>query len=351
MSKRENHWYLVGTILDRIGKARRPRAWSIAVSIVLTVALLAAVWSGALDPFLRGADAPGFLPIVVGLFAVAALTGGVLFGLVKRSAMRTAYLGALQSPRAEPLIAVLERSARLTRTLPDGDALVAQSKALAYALYGRGADAASALAEVDWSAKAPMIRAIGLSAEAVTEALCRRNAQRALELARQARAMSSVSAKLPGAAQTARYHATCVGLAEALLDVELNSTHRALEEAAADPRFPPLQLIASFALAIGAERSGDSDRSGQLHAFLLQTAPHCAPLHASAGTASGPAAGDTATWPAAGPVSSAAGPAPGRPQEEAGRRKLLTRAGIKVGLWALLLLAYAASRWFYSAHR
>jgi hypothetical protein len=161
--------------------------------------------------------------------------------------------------------------------------------------------------------------------------------------------MASVSARLPGAAQTERYHGTCVGLPEAILGLESPATRTALEASAADARYPPLQLIASFALALSLERSGDAERAERLRAFLRRTAPHCAPLHATAEALS--AGGSAPRVERAGPsepASSIVDAATERPQETATRRKLRVGVGLLVGGWALLLLAFAVLRWLFA---
>lgn len=81
--------------------------------------------------------------------------------------------------------------------------------------------------------------------------------------------------------QTARYHDTCVAVAEAVLGIDLASSTKSLEESAADARYPLLQLYASFGLAAVTERSGNLERAGQVRDFLRRVAPHCAPLHAN----------------------------------------------------------------------
>jgi len=103
-------------------------------------------------------------------------------------------------------------------------------KAIAYALYGREQEAVRSLGAVDWNRKAPLIQAIGLSAESVVELLCRREPVRAVELARKARAMSSVNGAIPGSAQSQRYHDTCVAVGEALSNIEAPTGIRVLEE-------------------------------------------------------------------------------------------------------------------------
>lgn len=351
MSRRENHWYLAGAVLEALRRARRPRAWTIAAAVVVGAALVPGILTGALDPLVRHAASPAFVWVFAGSLGVVALATGAAVGLARRAGARKAYLTALAEPTPEPLLAVVERSARLMRRLPDGDALAAQARAFAWALYGRGPEAFRAISEVSWGARAPLIHAVGLSAEAVTEALCRRDAPRALELAQRARALASLSARLPGAAQTARYHETCVGLCEVLAGVETPEGVARLEESAEDPRFPPLQLVAAYALAIARERSGDGERAARLRAFLRATAPHCAPLQATApatfaARSGAPAPGSPEATP---PLPSAVELPVGTPVAAAVKRRLLAGAARVVGVWALLLAMFVALWWLFSA--
>jgi hypothetical protein len=158
--------------------------------------------------------------------------------------------------------------------------------------------------------------------------------------------MAVVSARVPGAAQTARAHATCVALAEALSGAPPPPSLAALEASAAQPAYPALQVIATFALAIAAERAGDPERAERHRAFLRRTAPHCAPLHAGAGAFAGPAEPRWGDAPAsAAPPSAPPSASPEAPPGDSARRfrrALLLRLGGLAGMWAALLLLFLA---------
>lgn len=152
--------------------------------------------------------------------------------------------------------------------------------------------------------------------------------------------MASVHAALPGAAQTERYHNTCVAVGEVLQSTESSRSVQSLEESAADARFPPLQLLASFGLAVALERAGNLERAAQLRAFLQQVAPHCAPLH---GVAEQPTVPDARpAQPPQGAVSRSLSSAAGDSsvQARSAKRTLLKAVGAMVGLWVVLLVLY-----------
>jgi hypothetical protein len=336
MSKKENHWYILGATVDALRKSMRPRAWQIGLWLFL-VALLV-----ALEPLLEeNANSPAFVPVTTVLVAGLAVGAGFALQRWRLSRARSAYLKALQHAGPEKLIDAIVRSMTSARALPDADAFSAQSRAIAYALYGRGEDAVNALAEINWGARAPLIQAVGLSAEGIVELLCRRDAQRALEVNRKARALASVSGVLPGAAQSTRYHETCVAVGEALLHTESPKSLKWLEEAAADGRFPPLQLLASFGLAVALDHSGNAERASQLRALVLMTAPHCGPLHLKPSDFSAGEPLASLTAPVSSSLSLAGATGGVGVQERSGKKKLIRAAGIVVGLWVVLIVTFA----------
>jgi hypothetical protein len=217
MSKSENHWYLLGTALRATNK--RPRAtWLTFAVWVVLIALFVMFYQLFSRP---DAATHPLLPWISGwrlfLVAMPVLTLVILGAArVLQRQVRAAYLRALQAPTAGPLMEVVERSMRVARLHPDADALRAQARALGLALYGEGEAALQALAEVQWSSRAPLIQGIGLSAEYAVALLCERDAERALRLAQQAQALCEVSPTLPGAKQSALLHRTIAAAAEAM---------------------------------------------------------------------------------------------------------------------------------------
>jgi hypothetical protein len=334
VSKRDNHWYLLDAVVKVLGKSLRPRAAHVGLWLFLVAAFVVAYKAGALDWASRSENTSTAIFIFTGGLLIGSLALGLVLGKTRQSRYRTRYLKALASPTPEPLIQVAEEATAGMRALPDGDALSAHELAFTYALYGREAEALRVLGGVSWETRAPLIRGAGLNAEGMVTLLCRRDARRALELTRQARALATMASAVPGAAQSERFHNTCVALAEAILDTGPSTTVRRLEEGAADEKFPVLQLLATLGLAIAMEREGNTARAEALRTFLRQTAPHCAPLHLKAEDFSAEALS------APPPVVAAAAPAEGA-FADAAKRRVLRKAGMLLGLWAVLALLYA----------
>lgn len=341
MSKQANHWYLAGSTLETLRKAftRRRLGWTIVVVWAVLIAFFFALWELTPDKekLVRSTPGTSFAPTLI--FMAVAFAGLGALVLWQWSRFRRGYLAALALPEPGFLVAHVDRSLKAAQIMPDWDAMAAQARALAFSFYGRGDEATAALAAVEWQGRAPMIQGIGLNGEGVVELLCHRNAGRALELTRRARDLSAVSARLPGAAQSRRFHDTCVAVAEVLTGVPSPQIRPALEAGAASRSMPQLQLLGSFGLALLAEREGDRERAGVLRGFLRQVAPHCRPLHLPADAFT---TGDAA---APGPVSSTVTgvvePATVLTQATATKRRALRTVGLMVGLWVLLMGAFA----------
>jgi hypothetical protein len=341
MSKSENHWYLLG---NAVGAKRAPRRSWLRVFVVWLGLLVLffgfyAFFSqpgGAAAQLLSGVS---FWGMFLALLSIT-LGGTLAYAFWRLRQLRAAYLRALQAPTAEPLLESIDGS--MPARLPDADAFRAQARAFALALYGRGADALQALGEVEWASRAPLVQAAGLSAEYAVALLCERDATRSRELAHQALTLSAVSASLPGAGHARRSYEMMLAAAEAVLGVDSAQGRSCLEQGAADPRYPSLQVLAAYGLTRACERSGEATRAEQLRAFLREVAPHCAPLHASATGVAGHA---TAV---PGPVSQAvalgsSAPATGQgPQARATQKSLRRVVGRVVGLWLLLLALFFA---------
>jgi hypothetical protein len=340
VSKRDNHWYIVDVVVQTLGKRMKPRAAHFGLWLFLVAAFVVAYKTGALDWASQRENTSTAIFIFAGGLTVGALALGFVLGKSRQSRYRTRYLQALASPTPGPLIEVAEQATAGMKALPDGDALAAHELAFTYALYGREAEATRVLAGIPWQSRAPLIRGAGLNAEAMVALLCRRDARRALELTRQARALATVSSAVPGAAQTERFHNTCVALAEAILDTGPSTTVSRLEDGAADERFPVLQLLATLGLAIAMERAGNTARAEALRGFLRQTAPHCAPLHLKAEDFS--AESTSAPEPVVAPA-----PAEGD-LAHAAKRRLVKKVGTLLGTWAVLVILYALFYAFFS---
>jgi hypothetical protein len=331
MSKRDNHWYLVEVAINSLRRAFGGR-WKIVVPIWIGLVLI------FFAIFQAGGVAPDVFGRLLGLLVAVVATVPLTRAFWIRANVRKAYAQALRADGPDQLVAVVARAMRTARSLPDLAAFSAQATALAYALYGREDEAFRSLSAVEWKGRAPLIQAVGLSAEGLVELLCRRNVSRALELTRRARALASLSAAVPGAAATERYHGTLVGLAEAMQGTASAMSVRAMEESAADQRQPALRALGSLGLAVISEQSGDTERARSLRARLAEDAPHCAPLHLDAAAFAGPSA------PAApGPVSvSLAAPENGaapRPTPAEASKQLVMKM---ILLWAVLAAVFGA---------
>jgi hypothetical protein len=339
MSKRANHWYLVSSTLDTMRNARRSVRVRMFVVWLVMIAIFFAVWQftqqGQNLDGLAFTQSRWFVPLVVGGIMVPIF----LWALWQRRRFRSAYLAALAHPGPEKLVTTVQEQLKAAALMADWDAYVAHAKALAYAFYGQDERATEVLAAIGWEKRAPFIQALGLSAEGIVELLCRRNPQRALVVTQRARELADVAGALPGAAQARRFHGACAAVAEVLTSSDTPESRRWLEEAAADGRFPQLQLIASLGLALAAERAHDRQRAGELRLFLERVAPHCRPFRFKADDFS---ASDGAA--PAGPVSAmvtAVDPAAGAVQASAAKGKLAGALGRMALLWLLLLAMFA----------
>lgn len=343
MSKNENHWYLLGILIRGVRQGWRVRLRHLALWLALVCLALLALHSGGLDLVRKYADSRAFVPVFTLGFVGLVLGGVLVVARWRRDRARSAYMTALQHVGPEKLVQAVEQTWASAHAFPDLDAFSAQARALAYALYGRGDEAAFALRAVDWGGKAPLVQGAGLSAEGIAELLCRRDVPRGLELNRKARALATLGDRVPGAAHTQRYHAVCVAVGEVLVGAASPEGLRQLEESAADPTFPPLQLLASFGHAVALEQVGDTRRAAHVRALLRRVAPNCAPLHATASDFS------TSVEPRPplprsvfAALDSAIGSGGTEVQERFAKSEAL-RAGGKLGLgWLVLVLALLA---------
>jgi hypothetical protein len=221
--------------------------------------------------------------------------------------------------------------------------MTAHSRVIGLALYGREHEAMDALAAVRWTDRAPLVQAMGVCAEGIVELLCRRAPARALELTRKARALASVAGGVPGAAQSARFYGSCVAAAAAVAGEASASDLALLGESRALAQLPILQLLATFGLAVAAERVGDLGRSAELRRFLERMAPHCRALALGLQDfAVAAATGADEQQPGAASAALASGGQDFRRTAVRSANKLVTRL---VGTWALLIAAFVAV-WF-----
>jgi len=355
MSKRENHWYLVGNVADAYAKVQlgvlRPRlipfakACLLCAGLVLGLLVGVSYWPSETAQMVQLLDTPAGLV----LFAAAVVGPWVawIFWNARRQQARAelAYRRALQHTGPEQLLEVLDEMSRHARMVPDVDAFMAQGKADALTLFGRGDDALRLLGEVRWSAKPPLIRAGGLVSEGLIALLCHRNPRRALDHIRKALDLAALGSAVPGAVQVQRNFRAYAHVCEALLGIQSPGGPAHLEQSLANERFPQIQLLSALGLAAVMDRSGNPERAEQLRRFIRETAPHCAPLQLAPEdfSSSEPEALET------GPVSSACEAPEGGVQARSAKKKLLAVVALFVGLLALLHgLSWALSA-YYSA--
>lgn len=353
MNKRENHWYIAGTVAETLGNRKRPRPQHYALALGLTVAVLAFVavagQPGLLEGPLQGLNPAILIPVFTAILLAVVIAVARRRGVAQQASFRAAYAKALQSPTPAELVELVDRSMASTGALPDADVLVAQARAVAYALYGWEREATQALAAVNWQAKAPIIQGVGLSAEAAIELLCGRDARRALELSRRARALTAVHAGVPGAGQNENYYNTFVALTEALLNIEAPEAIQLLQVSAADARFPAFQLMSSLGLAAALEHAGHAERAAQVREFIQKTAPHCPPLQLLPSQF----AGREGVADGSGPVSGALNAAvpTGAPQELAAKGKISKLMWAQLRLWILMLFMLLVIFYFLARPR
>jgi hypothetical protein len=279
MSKKDNHRYLLDTLLGAWWRGMRRSAglaWIPVVVVVLAVVVIpSASWRALL-----GGDGLGNDGRLL-LYALPVLAGAAFFGLARWRVHRTRarFLEGLQAPDPDAVIELIDRDAARASVLLDADAFGAHTKAIVQVFYGREAEAVRTLAGVHWGSRAALVQGAGLAAEGLMETFCRHDPERALVLHRRSRELSAVGAGVPGAAQSDRFHAACLALAEVALGAATSDNTAALEQGYADARFPLLQLLSAFGLAVAVEAAGDAERARRLRAFIHQVAPHCTPLH------------------------------------------------------------------------
>ncbi len=214
------------------------------------------------------------LGVTVGLSVAGSLT---LFFLSYRKARRQGtegYRRALAQASVQPMLALVEDDCTKLRMSSDVDALRAQSTAMSHAVFGNPEAARSALAAVDWTNRAPVVQAMGVSGRSLIALLCDHDAATALTLARRARSLAEMKGYMPGARAAAVGHATFVAVSEACADSLTLKGLRQLEQSANDQHQPLLQALSYYALAVQLARSGEADAALRAQAKLLELAPH-----------------------------------------------------------------------------
>lgn len=213
--------------------------------------------------------------------------GAVLFALVavgavaawKRRQVTRDYLRGLQQKEPGALIALVDRLMPARSPLQDMDALRAQARALAYTLYGDIVSARRELGRVHWPERAPLVRALERSVEALLCLLCTGEPARGLGLAREALELSEVSTHLPGARGGQDFYNVCVWVGEVLAGQSGPDTVAALEREWKRSPHPVPQLVCAWGLRVACLRAGDKAKAEEWGRQLQVLAPYCAPLH------------------------------------------------------------------------
>jgi hypothetical protein len=284
LNRSENHRYLLGVAMG-VGAKPRARYWvKVLLLWLVLVAAFILIWNNIGSKQVRGGIADGIaesfgapssqptssLPVTL------VITFAFLFGFVSVARWRAkrALLAALQSPDPTALVTAVTK--QISSRLPDRDAYVAQVQALAYAVYGRAAEARRALAQVEWSARVPIVAALGYFAEAWVVLLCDRNVAGARRLFNEAALRSSVNARVPGSAPLQVTYAVNAAVCDVLEGDQTTQHVAVLEYAVSHHVNPYTRLLAAMALAASMDAAGNATKASELRAFIASTAPHCA---------------------------------------------------------------------------
>lgn len=275
-NKSENHRYLLGIAIGG-GTRHRARYWGkILLLWLVLVTVFTLFWfsieSGREDDTIADSSSlPALLFPVILVCTFVFLLG---FVWVVRWRAKRAMLAALQSPEPAALVAVVAK--QIGARLPDRDAYVAQVQALAYAVYGRAAEARRALTQVDWSARVPLVASLGYFAEAWVVLLCDRNVAGARRLFTEAAARAAVNPRVPGAATVQTTYAVNFAVCDVLSGDQSTQHTAVLEQAVSHHVSPYGRLLAAMGLAALMEATGNATKASELRAFIASTAPHCA---------------------------------------------------------------------------
>lgn len=181
----------------------------------------------------------------------------------------------LRGPDSSAVLSWLERDSTV-RTLPDGDALVAATRAHVHTLFGEEDAARRELASVTWSGRAPLIQAEQLMVEACLALLCSKNISLARTLARRAQELSALPSSWPGAAVKVSYLDVLRAAAELAAGRSSEELYEVLERGSS-ARHLYTRLLAAWGLA----QSDEPERAATGRRILHAEAPHARGLHAA----------------------------------------------------------------------
>jgi len=252
MSKQQNQKYLAGH-------------WARSLWVVVPALL----FIGALTAFNRDGGVSRFAP-ALGALTVLGLALGFAWWTVQRVSSERSR--ALRLPTPDVLLALTEKSFKQSR-IPDGDAFLAQARAVALALYGEGQRARDALESVDWQRRAPIIQAAGAASQSLIASICERDFAQGMKEARRAQSLAELRPGTLGAAASNRFYATVLAFAQVLANEEDAVTLATLQASAKVKRLATLQAIAIAGLAAHAQRLGAPEPFEALRQDLLSVAP------------------------------------------------------------------------------
>ncbi len=330
-NKRANHRYLLTFAFG--GEQKRPvrrLLFIVAVFVLCLIAwqLLAPSGEQVGRPARNPSSAPAFWVATV---ALTFFVGILAFFLGVRQRLQRAMFRALQAPDPTVLANTVTRT--FTSALPDRDAFAAQAKALAFALYDRGAEARLQLRQVDWPSKAPFVQALGHFAEAWISLLCERNVGRARDLFLEAHTESLVNPRIPGAATAERTYKIALTVCDVLSQTPAQDAPAILEDAVANHVSPYTRLLAAMALAHLMDSSGNHERAESLRRYIADAAPHCEPLRLTLEDFATPREiqDDSADLSIHLPETAV---------DPSNRHSPATRAAIRFGIWVALLVFF-----------
>ena len=207
----------------------------------------------------------------------------LLLGIVTAVAMGVSYLGTnaqlksrLQSRSAQAVLD-LNRSSFGKANMPDKDAYLAFSNALALTLYEQFETAGLEMEKVAWEAKSQLAQAQVPLFQALRAYLEGHDFERGLILAREARRMADTPKVFPGAAVAMNLYDAMIEIGEVLAGPPdprvVSSLERRFERS-----LLLLKLIIAWALEEIYLRSGRAESAQTTRAFVARIAPHCGGL-------------------------------------------------------------------------
>lgn len=209
-----------------------------------------------------------------GMLVILAGTAAFVAFIFRRTAKRIERL-LRTSASPDPLVAFYRKAFRAAK-MPDVDAHLAFSSALAYLIYGDGMRAEFELSRLDWSERPPLITAMRDAARALNCYLISRDFSAGLGHAKRAANLARTSANFPGVKTAEAAYGSYVDIG---LILTSGPDPRLLDSLKSRAEQLPLlgRLICWWGLATGYRLLGDS-AAGDYERHIREHAPHCGPL-------------------------------------------------------------------------